>query len=190
MRVEELNNEAIIVELSSDDMKSLNITYEEMDYANVETKRVIWTVLSRVKRTLGREFDTTGRLFVEAMRQGTDGCVLFFTREAQPPHPKHCLLRQKPTFLTAQFSSLDTVFACAQALAFAGLQTDSRLYMLENKYRLLVKQTANGNTLRQYLHEFGTLIGDSEAITLHTDEHWHCLIRENALEKLTRKASS
>jgi len=190
MRVEELNDEAIIVELSSDDMKNLNITYEEMDYANVETKRVIWTVLSKVKRTLGREFGTTGRLFVEAMRQGADGCVLFFTRESQPPHPKRYLLRQKPSYLTVQFSSLDTVFACAEALVFAGIKTNSRLYMLNNKYRLLVKQTADGNHLRQCLHEFGTLIGESEAVTLHTDEHWNCIIRENALEKLTRKASS
>ena len=47
MKIESLTDETIIVELSEEDMKNLNITYEEMDYSRVETKRVIWTILSR-----------------------------------------------------------------------------------------------------------------------------------------------
>ena len=35
MKIESLTDETIIVELSEEDMKSLNITYEEMDYSRV-----------------------------------------------------------------------------------------------------------------------------------------------------------
>ena len=187
MRVEELTTEALLVELSGDDMKDLNITYDQMDYADVETRRVIWTVLSRANHALGRSFDASGRLTVEAMRRGADGCVLLFTRQTLPPHAKRCYLRRSGGFLTAQFASLDAVYACAEALDFAGDKTESRLYRRQNKYRLLVRQTAGANRLRQCLNEFGAIVGESEAIALHTAEHWDCLIEANALEALLQK---
>ncbi|MBQ9552510.1 MAG: adaptor protein MecA [Clostridia bacterium] len=188
MRVEELTAQAILVELSGDDMKDLNITYEQMDYADVETKRVIWTVLSQVNHTLGRTFSGAGRLTVEAMRRGADGCVLLFTQETLTARPKRYLLRQNAC-LTAQFSSLDAVYACAEALRFSGVRADSRLYRLDHDYRLLLRQKAGANRLRQCLNEFGAVVGESEAVALHTAEHWTCLIAHNALEALARQSS-
>ncbi len=187
MRVEELTTEALLVELSGDDMKDLNITYDQMDYADVETRRVIWTVLSRANHALGRSFDASGRLTVEAMRRGADGCVLLFTRETLPPHARRCYLRRSSGFLTVQFASLDAVYACAEALAFAGVKTESRLYRRQNKYRLLVRQKAGANRLRPCLNEFGVIVGESEAAALHTAEHWERLIENNALEALLQK---
>ena len=187
MRVEELTAEAILVELSGDDMKDLNITYDQMDYADVETKRVIWTVLSRANHALGRSFDASGRLTVEAMRRGADGCVLLFTRETSPAHARRCYLRRGGT-LTAQFASLDAVYACAEALALAGVKTESRLYRLQDRFRLLVKPKAGVNRLRQCLNEFGAIVGESETAALHTAEHWTCLIAADALETLLRKS--
>ncbi len=187
MRVEELTAGAILVELTGDDMKKLNITYDQMDYADVETRRVIWTVLSRVNNTLGRPFGDTGRLTVEAMRQGADGCVLLFTQQPRPARPKRYLLRPNAGCLTAQFASLDAVFACAEALAFSGVKADSRLYSQNDGYRLLVRQETVGSRLRQCLNEFGRIVGETEAVALHTAEHWRCLIGQNALETLARK---
>ena len=188
MRVEELTAQAILVELTGDDMKDLNITYEQMDYADVETRRVIWTVLSRANRTLGRAFDATGRLTVEAMRRGADGCLLLFTREMLPPRPKRYLLRQNAACLTAQFASFDAVFACAEALCFSGVKAESGLYRLHDSYRLLLRQKAGASRLRQCLNEFGAVVGENEAVALHTAEHWRCLVEKNALEALTQKA--
>lgn len=37
----------ITIELSARDMDALNITYEQMDYSNIETRRVVWTLLDR-----------------------------------------------------------------------------------------------------------------------------------------------
>lgn len=183
MRVEELTAQAILVELTGDDMKKLRITYEQMDGADVETRRVIWTVLSDVNSTLGRPFGSRGRLTVAAMRQGAEGCLLLFTQETPP---RRYLLRQSTGRLTAQFATLDAVFACAEALRFSGVKAESSLYRHENGYRLLVRPGIGGGRLRQCLTEFGAIVGETEAVARHTAEHWRCLIAQNALEALAR----
>ena len=185
MRVEELTTEAILVELTGDDMKKLRITYEQMDGADVETRRVIWTVLSDVNSTLGRPFGSKGRLTVAAMRQGKEGCLLLFTQETPP---RRYLLRQNAARLTAQFATLDAVFACAEALRFSGVKAESSLYRHENGYRLLVRPAGGGGRLRQCLTEFGAIVGETEAVARHTAEHWRCLIGQNALERLARQS--
>ena len=185
MKIEALTDETIIVELSDDDMKNLNITYEEMDYSKVETKRVIWTILSRARRTLGRELDTSGRLFVEAMRRESGGCVLFFSvdREEKRQRRAKRYLVKKGEYITCEFENVSFLLACAQRLSACGCE--SRLYNLDGKYRLLVRTLTGINRVKLCLNEFGRVIGESAMLTEFTDEHWHCLAEENAVELLS-----
>ena len=53
LRIEAPQENRIVVELTCADMRELDITYEEMDYGNVETRRVIWTILDRARASLG-----------------------------------------------------------------------------------------------------------------------------------------
>lgn len=61
MKIEAPEENKIVVRLTADDMTKLHITYEEMDYANIETRRVIWTLLDEARRELGRDIDPSGR---------------------------------------------------------------------------------------------------------------------------------
>ncbi len=79
MKINSPNHAKIIVELSPDDMFDLDITYENMDYSNIETRRVIWTVLDRVRKELGRDIDPSGQLTIETIPLNDGGCVIFFT---------------------------------------------------------------------------------------------------------------
>lgn len=193
MKIESLTDETIIVELSEEDMKNLNITYEEMDYSKVETKRVIWTILSRARRTLGRELDTSGKLFVEAMRQEAGGCVLFFSVEQEEKNLRRAkrYLIKKGEYITCEFESAQTLCDCAKRILFTGYSCDSRLYRLDNKYRLLVRPHSGAGRIRLCLPEFCKVIGESPLLTEITDEHWECLTKENAVELLSsgREAS-
>ena len=45
MDIQPISNNKFIVGLTCDEMKDLDITYEDMDYSNIETRRVIWTIL-------------------------------------------------------------------------------------------------------------------------------------------------
>lgn len=79
MKIEANGNEKITVALSHEDMHELDITYDEMDYSNIETRRVIWTILDKARLSLGRPIDTDGRLLIEATPLDDGGCILYFT---------------------------------------------------------------------------------------------------------------
>ncbi len=79
MKIEAPQENKIIVELTTDDMSELDITYERMDYSNIETRRVIWTLLDRARQTLGRDIDPSGKMLIEALPKPSGGCVIYFT---------------------------------------------------------------------------------------------------------------
>ena len=53
-------------------MDALNITYEQMDYSNIETRRVVWTLLDRAGHELKRDIDPSGRMIIEAVPAGRE----------------------------------------------------------------------------------------------------------------------
>lgn len=183
MKVEVLTDDAIIVELTDEDMKSLNITYEEMDYSKIETKRVIWTILSRAGKTLGREINTSGRLLVEAMRKESGGCVLFFSveRRAVNTPAGRCLVR-RADYIVCELKNIRELLCCAVRLSLMGDMRESELYVQGEKYRLAVKiNTVTAGLLKPCLSEFGKVVGEGALAVAHTAEHWRCIAKENAV---------
>lgn len=79
MKIESNGEEKITVTLSQTDMNELDITYDEMDYSNIETRRVIWTILDKARKTLGKSVDTEGKLLIEVTPSDDGGCILQFT---------------------------------------------------------------------------------------------------------------
>lgn len=79
MKIESNGEEKITVTLSCIDMTDLDITYDEMDYSNIETRRVIWTILDKASKALGKSVDTDGKLLIEVAPLSDGGCVLHFT---------------------------------------------------------------------------------------------------------------
>ncbi len=79
MKIESNGEEKITVTLSDVDMTDLDITYDEMDYSNIETRRVIWTILDKARKTLGKSVDTDGKLLIEVAPLDEGGCVIHFT---------------------------------------------------------------------------------------------------------------
>ena len=80
MKIEANGEEKITVTLSHEDMHRLDITYDEMDYSNIETRRVIWTVLDEAKRVLGKPINTDGRLLIQVSPADDGGCLMLFTQ--------------------------------------------------------------------------------------------------------------
>ena len=79
MKIESNGEEKITVTLSQTDMSDLDITYDEMDYSNIETRRVIWTILDKARKALGKSVDTDGKLLIEVTPSDDGGCILYFT---------------------------------------------------------------------------------------------------------------
>ena len=89
MKIESAGGEKISVTLSPEDMNDLKITYEELDYSGIETRRVIWTLLGEAKKVLGKSVNTDNRLLIEATPLNEGGCILLFTELPLPGNEKH-----------------------------------------------------------------------------------------------------
>ena len=62
MKIDSNSEGKITVALSNEDMNELDITYDELDYSNIETRRVIWTLLDKAGQQLGKCIDTDSKL--------------------------------------------------------------------------------------------------------------------------------
>ena len=79
MRIEAHDDYRIAVELSDEDMDELEITYEDLDYSNIETRRVLWTILDEARQALGKEINLSEKMLIEAVPSGKGGCTIYFT---------------------------------------------------------------------------------------------------------------
>lgn len=79
MQIKALGEDKIRVDLSDDDLALFDVTYDELDYNDVKTRRVIWTLLDEAEKELGLLFDTKKKLVVEVCRKAPGGCTVFFT---------------------------------------------------------------------------------------------------------------
>ena len=74
-----ISESKIKVMLTEDDLRDFEISTEELDYSNTDTKRMFWDVLSRAKHTTG--FDTDGqRVLVQLYPSRHGGCEMFVTK--------------------------------------------------------------------------------------------------------------
>ena len=78
MRIESHGENSFYILLSDEDMRELGVTFEELDYGNIETRRVIWTLLEEARSTLGRDIDPRDRMLIEVSK-GVCGCKIEFT---------------------------------------------------------------------------------------------------------------
>jgi len=192
MRIEAITRRKIVVELSPEDMATLDITYEALDYASVDTRRVIWVILDRVRECTGCDIDPSGQLLIDAMPRPTGGCILFFTLrgaiaepfgpteppEGDPCQPERALRKQEQLLAVFEFPDLDALLDCAGAYTRAlrggeeRLFTRSELYGQRERYRLLVCPAREPAAVRRFFSEYAWPCGEDAFAAHHTREHW------------------
>ena len=67
------NEYRVEAEISADEMEQLGISYGELDYSSVETRRFLWSVIEEIRGD-GIDVDMSGRVLIEAFDGGTGGC--------------------------------------------------------------------------------------------------------------------
>ncbi|NLB36839.1 MAG: adaptor protein MecA [Clostridiales bacterium] len=190
MKIEALSDNRISVELTQQDMTELDITYEEMDYSNIETRRVIWTLLDRARETLGRDIDPCGRMLIEAVPKPEGGCTINFTvlsgelRSTSYPGKLH--FKKDSAYITFEFDSIDSLMSCAKSFTLSGRHmSNSELYSCEGLYRLLICPGAEPKTVKNFFSEYGSMCGEGNLQAEFTREHWELITEINAIEKLS-----
>lgn len=189
MKIEAPQENKIIVELTTDDMSELDITYERMDYSNIETRRVIWTLLDRARQTLGRDIDPSGKMLIEALPKPSGGCVIYFTvldDGIRAAGRRNVFQIRKEHILSFDFDTVDTLTSCAEAVNVSGeTLPKSSLYEWGGKYRLIVSSDCQQQRLKLLFSEFCSDCGSGNLNAEFTKEHWRLLAEDDAIQKLT-----
>lgn len=169
-----ISKNKIIAELSKDDMKDLDITYEQMDYSNIETRRVIWTVLEKIREVSGRDIDPSCNLLIEAVAGQDGGCVLCFT----VPEKKRTIYSANPPVLTKntsgivfEFENINSLLDMIKTVGRENLSSGNMIFKRNDRYRILLNRVPSSEYQRK-IEEFGKFIGQNPAVSAHTAEHW------------------
>jgi len=188
MKINSPAEDRIIVDLTEQDMHDLDITYENMDYSTIETRRVIWTVLDEAGKVLGRELDPSRRMIIEAMPKSEGGCTLYFTILdcRKRAFPQKQLLKKQSESLICEFESLDALFNAAECFLHSGNTAESSLYENNGKYRLILANSEDMRKLKQCFSEFGKVISCERLACGFTKEHWRSLISQNAIQTISK----
>ena len=171
----------IIVELSVEDMLELDITYENMDYSAIETRRVIWTVLDAAGKFLGREIDPSRKMIIEAMPMSSGGCVLCFTLLETAVRIKRPTLIKQAANLICDFDSLDGLYKAAQGCDADEEYTQSSLYENDGRFRLIISSPYDLRLLERHFCEFAACRKCDNLEADFTREHWNPIAECDAL---------
>ncbi len=166
MNIQPIGSNKFIVILSRDDLKDLDITYDTMDYSDIETRRVIWTILDRVRSHTGKDIDPSGNLIIEASPDKCGGCVLMFTVPVSHPKIGTVIAKTNPTQIF-EFENINDLLDVFSAIG----QCDKKIFTNGKKYRAEFP-TEKTVLCRRVIEEFGKFVGNDSFTAAVTHEHW------------------
>ncbi len=175
----------ICIELTRDDMEQLDITYDELDYSNVETRRVLWTLLDKARVKLGREIHITQKMLIEVLPCENGGCTIFFTVSDTPEGKigKKQLVRLPAARVICTSDNIENMCLLSGVLSDFGQIKKSELFTNGSAYRMIITPERNAaHSIESIVCEYSDICSDSEAPV--TYEHWKLLASPNAVEML------
>lgn len=168
MDIQSISVNKFVVVLNSEDLMQLDITYDEMDYSNIETRRVIWTILDTVRQSTGRDVDPSGNIVIEAAPDNSGGCLLMFTIPASLGKIGTVISKGSLTRIY-EFENendlLDVSAALGRDCACGRIFTDGKRFRVEfpaDKVSLCCR----------IIEEYGSFIGKDDMTIASTHEHW------------------
>ena len=165
MKVNAINEYRVEVELADRELTKLGVSFETLDWSDIETRRALWSILSGV-REQGVELSLSGRLLIEAGRLPGGVRLSFTVLPRAGAQPVMRLVKDGKTPVL-RAASLRDITAAARALE----DPAPAVYEKNGVYFLVPKGTYAPLQLRRAA-EFGTLLySDGAVLTPFLEEH-------------------
>ncbi len=181
MKVNVINEYRVEMELAENELTDFDITYESMDYGDINTRRFLRELAENAKQ-LGVDADMSGKVLIEAFRV-SGGCKVCFT--FLPPRGKNCpsvkqLVKKDLTCLCAV--STDVSLLCGYC-AGLGYEPESTLFFCGGSYMLFIYSASEMiDRCTDTAAEFGVRFCDNAPVLLaKAREHGVCLAEHNAV---------
>jgi len=193
MELKLLNENRLKITLTNEDMASMDITFEEMDYdEDINTKRVVWEILDKAKRQTG--FDVAGpdTLYINVRPDKNGGCLIYVTKDAQTQksnfYPYTYEKKYKSKLYTGikkkrflyVFENSEILFDVCSQLNALGYNGKSDIFADDNKYYLYIEDSRE--SVLDIISEYGVLI-NNPLFGFYLEEHTKKIISSDAVKK-------
>lgn len=207
-----INENKIKVMLSASDLEDFEIEAKDLDYANTDTKRMFWDVLSRAKHSTG--FDTDGqRVLVQLYPSRHGGCEMFVTKIGllssgntccEDENAKEPILSEKITvkakgerartakkpLLAYGFEKLELLISVCRNLCALGYVGESSAYIGENeRFYLFITEPEQKGYFQldkySFINEFG-VFENRDSTKLYLSEHGRAICKKDAVARLSK----
>ncbi len=182
MKIKAQTGNKICVELTHEDMVELDITYEALDYSNIETRRVLWTLLDEARQKLGKNICLTQRMLIEAVPDDSGGCTIYFTVADEPDgrNGKKRLVKHGSVKTVCQSSNIDDIGILAGVLYSSCRIQKSELYTDGKNYRLIISPDLTcGYDIDATVCEYCDICDEDSAA--YTYEYWKLIAAPDAV---------
>ncbi len=171
--------------LSSPELESYGITYEEIDYGNIETRRFLWALQREVQKIYGYRINLSGKMLIEVIRDSEDVIRICFSllspKQADDNSVKQ-LVKSCTNPLIAEFSDFEEML---EAVSIIGFDIKSSLFEKNGKYRIsFFADEATQSILTFTLCEFAEIFENSPKEAALCNETWNIISADNAVNCL------
>lgn len=189
LKIELLDDKTVKILLSKFDMTTFNLCYDEMDYKNPETKRVILKLIDEIKKEVKINLNT-GKLFIEAFPYADGGCILYVNVLDSTKIQSQAQKKLKPGFDTPLIFMLEDVNSLGTLsnrliTRYSHIILKSSLYLWDNKYYLMLYTYFKMDSeIINLINEYGKLYGKGTIQSSIIKEHAKELITNDAIAML------
>ena len=171
--------------LSSTELESYGITYEEIDYGNIETRRLLWTLRGEVQKRFGYTIPLAGKILIEVIKeQGNDIRICFscVPEKSGDGNSVKQLVKSSSGPVIAEFSDLEDMLF-ASSLLDGNIK--SSLFEKNGRYRILLSPAEDKKDEVIFcLCEFAEVCENAPARAAACSEMWNMLAENNAVSIL------
>lgn len=181
LTIERLSNTAVKITINRREMMKYGVSFETLSERNAETRNMITEILRTMNFSTGINF-TSARLFIEAFSVPKNSCILYISvieddYEICEPYISYVFEFGNISECIGFISHMNTEIRNSAAA--------SSLYSDGNRI-LLYMDTAieYEDYIISAAAEFGASAICGELFAQYADEHFECIIKENAVSEL------
>ena len=204
MEIIMISDNKLKVMLCKEDLSNFELSPEQLDYSNTETKRMFWDVLSRAKHQTG--FDTDGqRVLVQLYPSKEGGCEMFVTKigvlhqetdcksKASSKEKKHTVVantKKDFSFSAFRFDDTEAMLEVCRRLYAIGYIGESSAYVCENKKKYLLLSDIDFDEFAppdefSFISEYGDF-DNSKKLRYYLSEHGKPICECDAVSTLSK----
>ena len=179
------------ITISTYELTRYGLTYDELDYGNINTKKFLWEITEDIRKTCGYNINLSGKILIEVLKESEHTVKIFITSLSNKNSDDYSLkqlIKSEVQPLIAQFSCFEHLLDAAGLIENS---TQSSLYEKDGEYRLILSpDKADRKNLTLILCEFSRIYENNPVELARSKEMWRLISTPFALSCLTQAFSA